>query len=114
MIIEFARTHASRERCLTGERVPDETGCAALHCEATSLTDLTVGDFARITCLDAAHCQTATKLAAMGILPGARIQLMRRRPVYVFRIDFAEFAVDETLAGVIRVEPIVYLPNRSM
>lgn len=104
-IIELLRTRASRERCLSGARVPDETMCAALNCAATSLTEIGVGDVARVTCLDAAHSKTATKLAAMGILPGVKLQLVRRTPAFVFRIDYAEFAVDAELASVIRVEP---------
>ena len=85
--------------------MPDEHVCAALHCASQSLTKLNVGEEARITCLDAAHGNTAAKLAAMGILPGIKIRLVRRRPAFVFRIDYAEFAVDSDLASLIRVEP---------
>jgi Fe2+ transport system protein FeoA len=47
----------------------------------------------------------AAKLASMGILPGARLRLVRRSPAFVFRIDYSEFAVDRELAQFIRVEP---------
>ena len=47
----------------------------------------------------------AAKLASMGILPGTKIRLIRRSPAFVFRIDYAEFAVDRELASLIRVQP---------
>ena len=43
------------------------------------------------------------KLMAMGILPGSRIQLIRRFPSYVFQVGFSQFTVDESLASVIYV-----------
>ena len=104
-VIRLFRTRAWQQTCLAGAPVPDEHVCAALHCTSQALTELKVGDTARITCLDAAHSSIATKLAAMGILPGTRIRLIRRRPVYVFRIDYAEFAVDGDLASLIKVQP---------
>ena len=43
------------------------------------------------------------KLMAMGILPGSRIQLIRKFPSYVFQVGFSQFTVDESLASVIYV-----------
>ncbi|HEY0674398.1 MAG TPA: FeoA family protein [Longimicrobiales bacterium] len=93
------------ESCPAGAPVPEPHRCAALHCESLSLTQIDVGTAARVTCLDAAHTNVAAKLASMGILPGARLRLVRRSPAFVFRIDYAEFAVDRELASVIRVAP---------
>ena len=75
-VIRLFRTRAWQQTCLAGAPVPDEHVCAALHCTSQALTELKVGDTARITCLDAAHSSIATKLAAMGILPGTRIRLI--------------------------------------
>jgi ferrous iron transport protein A len=93
------------ESCPAGPPVPEPHRCAALHCDSVALTQVPVGAHARVTCLDAAHGNVAAKLASMGILPGAMLRLVRRTPAYVFRIDYAEFAVDRELARHIRVEP---------
>lgn len=93
------------ETCAAGPPVREEHRCAALHCESISLTQIEVGAAARVTCLDAAHTNVAAKLASMGILPGSKLKLVRRSPAFVFRIDYAEFAVDRELASVIRVQP---------
>lgn len=103
-VIKLFKTRPWDRTCLNGPPVPDEHVCAALHCASRSLTELHIGDEARITCLDAAHSSVAAKLAAMGILPGTKIRLVRRQPAYVFRIDYAEFAVDSELAALIRVQ----------
>lgn len=92
-----------RESCPAGAPVPEPHRCSALHCESLALTQVDVGVAARVTCLDAAHSHTAAKLAAMGILPGVKLRLIRRSPAFVFRIDYAEFAVDRELAALIRV-----------
>jgi Fe2+ transport system protein FeoA len=41
------------------------------------------------------------KLVAMGILPGANIQVIRQFPSYVFQVGYSQFAVDRPLAEVI-------------
>lgn len=104
-VIRLFRTKAWNASCPAGPPVPDEHVCNSLHCTSLALTTLNVGEEARVTCLDAAHSSVATKLASMGILPGTKIRLIRRSPAYVFRIDYAEFAVDSELASLIRVQP---------
>ena len=103
-IVRLFRTRPWSQSCPAGAPVPDEHLCAALHCTSQALTDMRVGYKARITCLDAAHNNIAAKLASMGILPGVKIRLVRRSPAFVFRIDYAEFAVDKELASLIRVQ----------
>ena len=92
------------QTCPAGAPVPEPHRCSALHCESKALNQLPVGTHARVTCLDAAHSHVAAKLASMGILPGVKLRLVRRSPAFVFRIDYAEFAVDRELAAVIRVQ----------
>lgn len=103
-VIQLFKSKSWGETCLAGAPVPDEHVCAALHCESRPLTALAIGDEARITCLDTAHSRVASKLASMGVLPGTKIRLVRRSPAFVFRIDYAEFAVDAELAALIRVQ----------
>lgn len=45
-----------------------------------------------------------TKLTAMGIIPGIRLQLIQKKPVPVFKIGFSRFAIDKKLASLINVE----------
>jgi Fe2+ transport system protein FeoA len=45
------------------------------------------------------------KLMGLGVLPGVVLELRRRRPLVVFRLGFAQFALDPALAGAIRVRP---------
>ena len=45
-----------------------------------------------------------TVFAAMGVLPGTRLRLLQRYPAFVFRIGYAEFAVDEALGSRIGVK----------
>jgi Fe2+ transport system protein FeoA len=104
-VLKLISSRKWNETCPAGPPIPEEHRCAALHCESVSLTQLSAGQGARVTCLDAAHTNVAAKLASMGILPGSQIRLVRRSPAFVFRIDYAEFAVDRELAAVIRVAP---------
>ncbi len=43
------------------------------------------------------------KLLAMGILPGAKVKVIRRFPSYVFQVGFSQFAVDRSLAELIYI-----------
>lgn len=45
-----------------------------------------------------------TKLTAMGIIPGIRLQLIQKKPVPVFKMGFSRFAIDKKLASLINVE----------
>ena len=45
-----------------------------------------------------------TKLSAMGILPGVRLQIVQKFPLPVFKIGFSRFAIDKKLATKIAVE----------
>jgi Fe2+ transport system protein FeoA len=104
-VLKLISSRKWSETCAAGPPVPDAHRCAAVHCESVALTQVSVGVHARVTCLDATHSNVAAKLASMGILPGSRLRLVRRSPAFVFRIDYAEFAVDRELAAVIRVQP---------
>lgn len=41
------------------------------------------------------------KLMAMGLYPGASIELVRRSPTFVYRSGFSEFAIDRELAELV-------------
>lgn len=86
--------------CPDGVPVRREDRCES--CESELLTRLENGDVATVSCLDADGSALA-KLASLGVLPGARIRLVQRYPVFVFRLGFGEVAIDEGLASLVRV-----------
>lgn len=96
---------AWRDSCAAGAPVPDSEGCAGLDCDSLSLTELAPGSGGTVSCLQEPGSGAAARLAAMGVLPGARIALIQRWPAFVFRLGRAEFAVDERMAAHIRVHP---------
>lgn len=86
-----------------GEPIPEPHRCAALNCDSVKLTSLPAGQRGSVTCLDDPGGGAAAKLAALGVLPGVTIELVRTYPAFVFRIDYSVFAVDTELAGLVRV-----------
>jgi DtxR family Mn-dependent transcriptional regulator len=91
------------ESCPSGAPVPEAHRCAALNCDSVRLTSLVAGQRGNVTCLDNPGSGAACKLAALGVLPGVMIELVRTSPAFVFRIDYSTFAVDAALAELIRV-----------
>lgn len=65
---------------------------------ARRLCDLVDGEEAEIARIDFQDPRVLRKFAAMGLLPGTHVTLVRRWPVCVFRVGESEFAVDGTLA----------------
>ncbi len=82
--------------------IPVHEGGRCDDCDSTPLTDLAAGEEGTVSCLEAEGSAVA-KLAALGILPGARLRLVQRYPAFVFRIGFGEVAIDRTLAATVRV-----------
>lgn len=91
-----------KDSCAAGAPVPDEA-CAGLECDSVSLRDLLPGERGTVSCLQHPAEQAAWKLAAMGVLPGAELCVVQRYPACIFRIGHAEFAIDEDMAGHVRV-----------
>jgi len=89
--------------CPAHQPVPEPHRCAASDCDSVPLATLAENERARVTCLDEADLGALRKLAAMGVLPGAEVTLIQRSPVFVFRLGYAEFAVDAELAARVRV-----------
>ncbi len=52
---------------------------------------------------EAEDSKQTQKLAAMGVLPGVPITLLRRSPSFVFEAGYSQFAVDEAIAADIYV-----------
>lgn len=92
--------------CPVRNPVPVQAACSAVGCDAVRLTALREGQRAVVTCLDDPGCAAGTRLAAMGVLPGAEILLTQRWPVFVFRLGPSEIALDTELAARMRVRRI--------
>jgi Fe2+ transport system protein FeoA len=89
--------------CAAGAPVPDAEFCAALDCDTVCLTELRAGEAGSVSCLQDPASPQACRLAAMGVLPGACLQVTQAGAACVFRIGHAEFAVDRAMARHVRV-----------
>lgn len=89
--------------CPGGTPVPEAARCAALDCDSVSLLGLSPGGRGRVTCLAEPDGPGAAKLAALGVLPGIEVAVVQRWPAWVLRLGYAEIAVDEELAALVRV-----------
>lgn len=66
-------------------------------------TELPSGARAEILCLGDSRSSRPDRLAAFGVVPGARITLLQRRPTCVIRIGETELALDREIAEEILV-----------
>lgn len=91
---------AETAECPDGVPLRQAHGCE--DCASDALLALAPGDAATVACLDG-DPRNIAKLAALGILPGARLHLLQRYPAFVFRVGYGEVAMDEALASLVRV-----------
>lgn len=91
--------------CAGGAPVPNDERCVDSDCESEPLTVLRPGETATVTCLQDPGSSRTFKLAALGILPGTRVLLLQRYPVFVLRMGYTEFALDAELAARVRIRP---------
>jgi Fe2+ transport system protein FeoA len=56
-----------------------------------------------VSCLTDPEHPRAARLASLGILPGVPVRLVQKYPAYVLRVGFAEIALDEQMARLVRV-----------
>jgi len=71
--------------------------------ETMPLVALRSGWDAEIVEVRAHNDAVLRKLTALGILPGVRVQLLRRFPCYLVQISHAQIALDKQLASAILV-----------
>ncbi len=67
------------------------------------LTALPLGQTAEIVQICSADKTTGRVLLALGLLPGARVRLLRRFPCYLLELGQAQLALDREIARAIRV-----------
>lgn len=105
-LLQAARAWRDRilERfCLTGRRTWEREACGSIECESVPLTGLDTGEGGTVTCLADPGSPEARRLASLGLLPGTRVGLEQRRPVFVLRIGHGQVAMDEEMARCVRV-----------
>lgn len=93
--------------CPHGKPIPSGRCCRRNTIQATNLVSplskLNQGQKGKVAYVHAPEINQLQKLMAMGVLPGAPIELVQSFPSYVFRIGQAQFAVDGAIAEAIYV-----------
>ncbi len=69
----------------------------------SSLVDMHPGERGTIAYLHTGRHDILRKLMALGLLPGAPVELIRTFPSYVFRLGETEYAVDRDIAAAVYV-----------
>jgi DtxR family Mn-dependent transcriptional regulator len=95
------------EVCPHGKPIPPGPCCRAAKHEVgqlvVKLVEMRPGQKGSIAYLNAQDQARLQKLLAMGILPGAELELKRRSPTFVFQVGYSQFAVDENVASAVFV-----------
>lgn len=93
--------------CPHGKLIPPGRCCQEEQGKAqkvvASLSQLVQGQKGRVAYIYAPKSSQLQKLMAMGILPGAPINLIQSFPSYVFQVGQTQFAVDREIADAIYV-----------
>lgn len=94
--------------CPHGKAIPPGECCKEGKTSARSvvvpLSELKKGERGTVVYLQAGEGdETIPKLLALGILPGCNVELLQRFPSYLFRIGHTQVAVDDTIAGSVRI-----------
>ena len=94
------RAIRSKDDCLPSLEVHR---CSKGVCHSAPVTTLDVGRKGVISCLTNPDHPRTARLASLGLVPGVQIKLVQRYPAFVLRVGYAEIALDEELAGLVRV-----------
>jgi Fe2+ transport system protein FeoA len=75
------------------------------------LTRLKPGTAATVVRIGSADAGRAVRLSSLGLVPGADLLLVQRRPAVVLRVGETAIAVDEEVADEIFVDPASPVPD---
>ena len=93
--------------CPHGKPIPQGRCCKAMKAQVEPavaiLAELQPGQQGTIAYLHADEPRKIQKLMALGVLPGSRIELIRRFPSYVFQVGYSQYAVDGEIAAAVYV-----------
>ncbi len=67
------------------------------------LTKIAEGQGCEVVRLEPGSAERLRRLLALGLVPGAPVKVTRKWPAIVFKMGFAEFALDGELAGAVIV-----------
>lgn len=94
--------------CPHGKAIPRGECCRKFSLEVkplvVSLTDLQIGNEAKIVFIASKYHARLDRLSSLGIIPGSVIHLHQKQPTYVIRIGETELALDKDLAKEIFVK----------
>lgn len=91
------------DSCEAGAPVPDGEGCSHVDCRSVRVTSLRRGGRGAVSCLEQPWSAGSAKLAGLGVLPGVRVRVVQTAPSWVLRVGRTDIALDDELAGRIRV-----------
>lgn len=93
--------------CPHGRPIPEGECCKkkanAVDPVVASLREMKKGDSGAVAYINAPESEILNKLMAMGVVPGASLELIQTFPSFVFRADQSQFAVDQEIADTIFV-----------
>jgi len=93
--------------CPHGNPIPPGPCCRAGRAAegriVSALVDMHAGERGTIAYLHTSRHEILRKLMALGMLPGAPVELLRTFPSYVFRLGETEYAVDKDIAAEVYV-----------
>ena len=96
--------------CPHGKAIPRGECCKKFSLEVRplvgSLTDLQIGEEAKIVFISSKYHARLDRLSSLGIIPGGVILLHQKQPTYVIRIGETELALDKDLAKEIFVKKV--------
>ncbi len=96
--------------CPHGKAIPRGECCKKFSQEVKplvgSLTDLHIGEEAKIVFISSKYHARLDRLSSLGIIPGSVIRLHQKQPTYVIRIGETELALDKDLAKEIFVKKV--------
>ena len=93
--------------CPHGKPIPPGRCCRENEVQPSNLVSplsrLIPGQKGKVAYVHAPEIEQLQKLMAMGVLPGAPVELVQSFPSYVFRVRQSQFAVDADIASAIYV-----------
>ena len=88
--------------CPHGKAIPPGNCCEKINKEirpvVAPLTELRLGDKAKISYIVTKYHERLDRLSSMGLLPGVQIRLHQRQPTYIIQMGETQIALDTAIA----------------
>lgn len=68
------------------------------------LSDLRIGQSGVVVAFDTDSAHERSKLMALGLVPGAPVELLQRVPSYVVAVGYTQLALDKETAAAVRLQ----------